>query len=195
MLAIRMQRVGRTGHAQFRVIVQDSRFSPKSGRVVAYVGSYDPHTKASTIDKDKISAYLSKGAMPSDRVIGLLEKEGLKLPVWAKKSAPKQRAIKNPEKLRKNRPPEAKPAEAPQAEVTTEEVVEAPVSEAETTPTESEQTETPASEEEVQAPAAEEPETEAPAEKSAEEAAEQPTTNAESAEPTKPEEAPKDKST
>ena len=35
MLAIRMQRTGRKGHAQFRVIVQESRRTPTSGNVVA----------------------------------------------------------------------------------------------------------------------------------------------------------------
>jgi hypothetical protein len=42
MLAIRMQRTGRKGHAMFRVVVQDSRLTPSSGRVVA-------KTKRSTI--------------------------------------------------------------------------------------------------------------------------------------------------
>jgi small subunit ribosomal protein S16 len=41
-----MQRTGRRGHAMFRVIVQDSHRSPTSGKVVAFLGSYDPHTKS-----------------------------------------------------------------------------------------------------------------------------------------------------
>ena len=44
MLAIRMQRTGRKGHAMFRVVVQESRLTPTSGRVVAMLGSYDPHS-------------------------------------------------------------------------------------------------------------------------------------------------------
>lgn len=121
MLAIRMQRVGRKGHAQFRVIVQDSRFSPSGGKVVAYVGSYDPHTKAATLDSEKIGSYLDNGAQPSDRVVNLLKKEGVKLPKWATPAAPKKGAIRNPEKLKKNRPPEEKSqpktAAEPEAEV------------------------------------------------------------------------------
>lgn len=105
MLAIRMQRTGRTGHAQFRVIVQDSRFSPTRGRVVAYAGSYDPHTKVSSLDTEVISSYLEKGAQPSDRVARLLKKEGVKLPHWVVFPEPKKSAIKNPDKLRRNRPP------------------------------------------------------------------------------------------
>lgn len=105
MLAIRLQRTGRTGHAQFRVIVQDSRFSPKRGRVVAYGGSYDPHTKIASLHTDIISSYLDKGAQPSDRVARLLKKEGVKLPKWVSLAEPKKRAVRNPDKLRRNRPP------------------------------------------------------------------------------------------
>lgn len=104
MLTIRMQRTGRSGHAQFRVIVQDSRAHPKSGRVVSYVGSYNPHTKATTIDKDKINTYLSNGAVPSDRVAQLLKKEGLKLPAWYKSAPAKKKGVRNPEKRRSTRP-------------------------------------------------------------------------------------------
>lgn len=123
MLAIRMQRTGRHGHAQFRLIVQDSRFSPKSGRVVAYLGSYNPHTKVAAIDNEKASSYLTKGAQPSDRAARLLQKEGVKLPTWVKLSAPKKRDIRHAEKLRRNRPPEA-PKPAAEPEVTPEPAAE-----------------------------------------------------------------------
>ncbi len=98
MLVIRMQRTGRSGHAQFRVIVQDSRFSPTSGRVVEYLGSYNPHTKTSTLNGEKVSAYLDKGAQPSDRVIRLLKAEGIKLPSWVKEPTQQKRAVRKPEK-------------------------------------------------------------------------------------------------
>lgn len=113
MLAIRMQRTGRSGHAQFRVVVQDSHFHPTRGRVVSYLGSYDPHTKATTLDKEKVSQYLSNGAQPSDRVISLLKKEGVKLPDWVKASAPKTGGVRNADKRRSTRPAEAEPVEAP----------------------------------------------------------------------------------
>jgi small subunit ribosomal protein S16 len=112
MLAIRMQRTGRKGHAQFRVVVQDSRFSPTSGRVVEYIGSYNPHTKATTLDKAKAETYLSNGARPSDRVAQLLKNEGVKLPAWVKEPTKGERTIRHPEKLRRNRPAQEAPAEA-----------------------------------------------------------------------------------
>lgn len=166
MLAIRMQRTGRTGHAQFRVIVQDSRFSPTRGRVVAYAGSYDPHTKVSSLDTEVISSYLEKGAQPSGRVARLLKKEGVKLPHWVVFPEPKKSAIKNPEKLRRNRPPEAK-TETPvaEAEVAGEEPkVEAEASTADVAPevTAEAPTEEVANTEETAAP--EEAETAAPSE-------------------------------
>lgn len=78
MLAIRMQRTGRKGHASFRVVVQDSSQTPTSGKVVAQIGSYDPHTKAAIISKDKAEFYLEHGAQPSERVAYLLKKKVLK---------------------------------------------------------------------------------------------------------------------
>lgn len=117
MLAIRLKRTGRTGHAQFRVVVQDSRFHPTRGRIVAYLGSYNPHSKATQLDKDLVAKYLGNGAQPSDRVARLLKSEGVKLPDWVKVSDPKERAIRNPEKLRRNQPKEES---APEAESVTE---------------------------------------------------------------------------
>jgi small subunit ribosomal protein S16 len=106
MLAIRMQRTGRKGHAMFRVVVQDSRQTPTSGKVVALLGNYNPHTKAATIDKDKAATFLTNGAQPSDRVARLLQKEGVKLPNWVQLSGEKNKSIRNAEKLRKNKPKE-----------------------------------------------------------------------------------------
>lgn len=103
MLAIRMQRTGRKGHANFRVLVQDSRQTPTSGKFVAHLGSYDPHTKTATLDKEKAAFYLEHGAQPSDRVVSLLKQEGVKIPAWVKESVVKTGKIRNQEKLRKNR--------------------------------------------------------------------------------------------
>lgn len=117
MLAIRMQRTGRKGHAQFRVVVQDSRRTPTSGRIVAAIGHFNPHTKAAVVDKEKATFYLEHGAQPSERVARLLKSEGVKLPDWVKlPDADKKRTTRNPEKLRKNQPVEEKPAAEPTAE-------------------------------------------------------------------------------
>lgn len=109
MLAIRMQRTGRKGHAMFRVVVQDSRLTPTSGKVVALLGSYDPHAKTVTLDKEKTATYLGNGAQPTGRVVSILQAEGVALPAWVKLSDSKTRKTRNPEKLRKNQPKEEKP--------------------------------------------------------------------------------------
>src|SRR4051812_7169214 len=111
MLVIRMQRTGRKGHAMFRVVVQDSRRTPTSGKVVAQLGSYDPHTKAITLDKEKAQFYLDHGAQPSDRAASLLKAEGVKLPEWVKQSAAKQGVVRNAEKRRSTTPAQPKEEE------------------------------------------------------------------------------------
>lgn len=123
MLTIRMQRTGRKGHAMFRVVVQDSRVTPTSGKVVANLGSYDPHAKTAAVDTEKAALFLKNGAQPSDRAAALLEREGVKMPAWYKKPVAKTVAIKNVDKLRRNQPKEVAPVEevAPEAEVSTEE--------------------------------------------------------------------------
>lgn len=138
MLAIRMQRTGRRGHAQFRVVVQDSRFNPKSGRVVEYLGSYDPHTKSATLDSEKVATYLGNGAQPSDRVARLLQKEGIKLPKWVNLSEEKKREVRYAEKRRSTAPAQEAPApeqanaeaEAPIEEDAAETPAEEPAAEA-----------------------------------------------------------------
>lgn len=148
MLAIRMQRTGRKGHAQFRVVVQDSRFAPNSGRVVAKLGHHNPHTKETVIDKSLAEKYLSNGAQPSPRVVRLFEVEKVTLPNWVDASdTAKKRSIKNPEKLRKNRPAEPEPeAVSEQAPVEADGESKTPQESAETAQNESDTEEKPAAE-------------------------------------------------
>jgi len=106
MLAIRLQRVGRKGYAMYRLAVQESQRHPSSGCVVAYVGTYNPHTKDSKIQVEVAQKYLDNGAQPSPRVVKLLADAGVKMPSWVKKATPKVKTIRNAEKLRKNQPTE-----------------------------------------------------------------------------------------
>ena len=130
MLVIRLQRVGRSGHAMLRVVVQDSRKSSKSGRVVSLLGSYDPHAKKVTLKKDEAQKFLDNGAQPSNRVINLLKNEGVKMPAWVEKTLNKERAVRNPEKRRSTTPKVEEPAveevAAPVEAPTEEKVAETP---------------------------------------------------------------------
>lgn len=104
MLVIRLQRRGRKKVAHFRIVVQDSRRTPTSGNVIAYLGHYNPHSKELVVDKDAALGYLKNGAHPSPKIIVLFEKEKIELPSWVKKLKPKTRATRNPEKRRSTAP-------------------------------------------------------------------------------------------
>ncbi|MBQ3318543.1 30S ribosomal protein S16 [Candidatus Saccharibacteria bacterium] len=102
MLVIRIQRIGRTHLPVYRLVVQDSRRHPLSGRVVAEVGSYDPKTKKTVLDKEAIEKYLKNGAQPSTRVAKILSDNKIKLPDWVKAAPKKTAKVKHPEKRRKS---------------------------------------------------------------------------------------------
>ena len=124
MLAIRMQRKGRTHSPTYRIVVQEAQRHPLSGRVVAEVGNYNPETKALTLDKKLVEKYLSNGAQPSTRVAFILKKNGVKLPKWVKMAPVKKATAKHADKLHKNQPKEEASAEAPAEEAPAEEVTD-----------------------------------------------------------------------
>lgn len=116
----------------FRVVVQESRLTPTSGKVVATLGSYDPHAKTVQLNKEQAAKFLNNGAQPSDRAARLLQSEGIAMPSWVKLSGARSGKIRHPEKLRRNQPKEEVPetpeepaeaaaAEAPEAETGTTE--------------------------------------------------------------------------
>ena len=121
MLAIRMQRNGRSHYPTYRIIVQEAQRHPLSGRVVAEVGFYNPHTKETTLDKEAVEKYLKNGAKPSTRVIRILKAEKIALPKWVKDAPEKHVQAKPADKLRKNQPKKEAPAEeAPATEAPAE---------------------------------------------------------------------------
>ena len=113
MLAIRLQRIGRKGYPVYRLAVQESQRHPSSGRVVAYVGSYNPHTKEAKVQVEAAQKFLDNGAQPTPRVVRLMKEAGVKLPKWVKEPAVKTKSLKNAEKLRKNQPKEEVAEETP----------------------------------------------------------------------------------
>ncbi len=128
MLAIRLQRLGRKAYPVYRLAVQEAQRHPSSGRVVAYVGNYNPHTKEANVNVEQAQKYLDNGAQPTPRVVKLLKEAGVKLPKWVKEfEGGKEKAVRNAEKLRKNQPkeePVAEVAEETPAEAPAEEVAE-----------------------------------------------------------------------
>ncbi len=94
MLIIRMQRTGRTNDPSFRIVVGEKAFHPKSGKHLAYLGSYNPRTKATNIDAEAVKGWVAKGAQLSGTVNNLLITrgiiEGKKVNVLPKKTVPKK---------------------------------------------------------------------------------------------------------
>lgn len=121
MLAIRMQRNGRSHYPTYRIVVQEAERHPLSGRIVAEVGNYNPATKALTLDKEAVEKYLKNGAQPSSRVAFILAKNKVKLPDWVKLAPKKSVKAKHADKLRKNQPKEAPAEETPAEEAPVEE--------------------------------------------------------------------------
>jgi small subunit ribosomal protein S16 len=94
MLKIRLQRVGRKNHAEFRVVVSEHQKTPTSGKNLEILGSYNPHTDTVTLVKDRIEYWMSVGAKPSGTVHNMLINQqvikGKKVNVLPKKTAPQK---------------------------------------------------------------------------------------------------------
>ncbi|TCP29154.1 SSU ribosomal protein S16P [Scopulibacillus darangshiensis] len=75
---IRLKRMGAKKHPFYRVVVADSR-SPRDGRFIEEIGTYNPVANPAivNIDENKALDWLTKGAQPSDTVRNLFSKEGL----------------------------------------------------------------------------------------------------------------------
>ena len=74
---IRLKRMGHKRAPFYRIIVADSR-SPRDGRFIEEIGTYDPNTDPSTIniDAEKAQKWISNGAQPTDTVKELLKISG-----------------------------------------------------------------------------------------------------------------------
>jgi len=74
----RLTRYGAKKKPFYRIIVADSR-SPRDGRFIENVGTYDPLKDPAriTLDKEKIIAWYEKGARPTKTVENLFKKEGV----------------------------------------------------------------------------------------------------------------------
>ena len=78
MVKIRLRRMGAKKNPYYRIVVADSR-SPRDGRCIEEIGTYDPLTNPATItvDLEKAQTWIKNGAQPTDTVRGLLKKAGL----------------------------------------------------------------------------------------------------------------------
>ncbi len=75
MVKIRLRRMGAKKAPYYRVVVADSH-SPRDGRFIEEIGTYDPLTNPVTIniDMERAKYWIANGAQPTDTVRGLLKK-------------------------------------------------------------------------------------------------------------------------
>lgn len=75
---IRLKRIGAKKAPFYRIVVADSR-SPRDGRFIEEVGTYNPVTQPAEvkINEESILEWLRNGAQPSDTVRNLLSKQGI----------------------------------------------------------------------------------------------------------------------
>ena len=76
MVKIRLQRAGKKKAPFYHIVVADSK-SPRDGKIIEQIGTYDPMTDPSTLvlDREKVERWIKNGAKPTDTVKRLIEKE------------------------------------------------------------------------------------------------------------------------
>jgi small subunit ribosomal protein S16 len=77
MLTIRLHRVGKTNQPSFKIVVVDKRVSAAAGKFCEEVGFINRIAKQTKLNKDRISYWISKGAIPSPTVNNILVSEKL----------------------------------------------------------------------------------------------------------------------
>ena len=78
MVKIRLRRMGAKKAPYYRIVVADAR-SPRDGRCIEEIGTYNPLTEPATVtvDVEKTQTWIKNGAQPTDTVRSLLKKAGV----------------------------------------------------------------------------------------------------------------------
>lgn len=122
---IRLSRGGSKKRPFYRIVVADAR-APRDGRFIERIGSYNPmlpqdHANRLVVDEEKVKEWLSKGALPTDRLAKMFANLGLVakpvINAQPKKSAPKAKAM---ERLKEKEEKAKAAAEAANAEASAE---------------------------------------------------------------------------
>lgn len=74
MVKIRLQRVGKKKAPFYHIVVADSK-SPRDGKIIEQIGTYNPMVEPSELklDKEKVEQWIKNGAKPTDTVKRLIE--------------------------------------------------------------------------------------------------------------------------
>lgn len=75
---LRLKRMGSKQKPYYRIVAADAR-SPRDGRFLEVVGTYNPvkSENTTTVDEEKALAWLKKGALPTDTVRNILSDHGI----------------------------------------------------------------------------------------------------------------------
>ena len=75
MVKIRLQRAGKKKAPFYHIVVADSK-SPRDGKIIEQIGTYNPMCEPSEVilDKEKVEKWIKNGAKPTDTVKRLIEK-------------------------------------------------------------------------------------------------------------------------
>jgi len=129
-LRLRLARGGAKKRPFYRIVVADSR-SPRDGRFIEKIGTYDPmlakdHPDRIRLNEERARHWLSNGALPSDRVARFLGQAGIlaerAVPQQTKKSQPKAKAQERMKEAEEAKKAAAETAAAPKEEAPAEEV-------------------------------------------------------------------------
>ena len=93
---LRLKRMGTKKRPFYRIVAADSR-SPRDGRFIETVGTYNPITEPAEIkvDEEKALSWLSKGAIPTDTVRSILSNQGIMKKYAESKNASKKSVKKD----------------------------------------------------------------------------------------------------
>lgn len=78
MVRIRLRRMGAKKNVFYRIVVSDKR-SPRDGRFIETIGTYNPNTQPETVElqTERAAYWLQMGAQPSEGVVRILRREHL----------------------------------------------------------------------------------------------------------------------
>ena len=76
MVKIRLQRAGKKKAPFYHIVIADSK-SPRDGKIIEQIGTYNPMTETSelALDREKVAQWIKNGAKPTETVKRLIEKE------------------------------------------------------------------------------------------------------------------------
>ena len=92
MVKIRLRRMGAKKNPYYRVVVADSK-SPRDGRFIEEIGTYNPVTQPSeiNIDMERAEYWIKNGAQPTDTVRALIKKAGAAASATEKNAAAEEK--------------------------------------------------------------------------------------------------------